>query len=86
MLVSVEGIYHNGCVEITEDPSNIPEGTRVIVTFVGSNEIDLESQGIDREHAKVLKANLAPFSDDWDSPEMSIYDNYDDAKANLEAR
>jgi len=86
MLVSVEGIYHNGCVELREDPKNIPEGTRVIVTFVGSNEVDLESQGIDREQAKVLKANLATFLDDWDSPEMSIYDNYDDAKANLEAR
>ncbi|MBE9193000.1 hypothetical protein IQ230_22135 [Gloeocapsopsis crepidinum LEGE 06123] len=86
MLVSVEGIYHNGRVELREAPNNIPEGTRVIVTFVGSNEIDLESQGIDREHAKVLKANLATFSDDWDSPEMSVYDNYDNAKAHLEAR
>jgi hypothetical protein len=83
MLVSVEGIYRNGRVELTENPNNIPEGTWVIVTFVKSNEIDLESQGINREQAEVLRTNLATFSEDWDSPEMGIYDNYDAAKANL---
>lgn len=82
MLISVQGVYRNGRVELTENPSNVPEGTCVIVTFVRSNDIDLESQGIDREQAKVLRASLATFSDDWDSPEMSIYDNYDAANAN----
>jgi len=42
----------------------------------------LESQGIDREQAQVLRTSLATFSEDWDSPKMSIYDNYDAAKAN----
>lgn len=83
MLVSVEGVYRNGRVELTENPNNIPEGTSVIVTFVKSNEIDLESQGIDKEQAKLLRANLTTFSEDWDSPEMGIYDDYDAAKANL---
>ena len=41
---------------------------------------DLESQGIDKEQAHILRSGLATFSDDWDSPEMSIYDNYDAAK------
>jgi hypothetical protein len=26
---------------------------------------------------------LATFAEDWDSPEMDIYDNYDAVKANL---
>jgi hypothetical protein len=82
MLVSVEGVYRNGRIELTESPNNVPEGTCVIVTFVRSNDIDLASQGIDREQAKTLRASLATFSDDWNSPEMSIYDNYDAAKAN----
>ncbi|AFZ37495.1 hypothetical protein Sta7437_4017 [Stanieria cyanosphaera PCC 7437] len=82
MLVSVEGIYRNGRVELTENPNNMPEGTFVIVTFVTKNDIDLASQGIDREQAEALRASLTTFSDDWDSPEMSIYDNYDAAKAN----
>ncbi len=67
----------------TLQPKDIAEGTSVIVTFINSNNIDLESQGIDREQAKLLRASLANFSDDWDSDEMSIYDNYDAAKANL---
>jgi len=82
MLVSVEGVYRNGRIELTENPNNVPEGTCVIVTFVGSNDIDLASQGINREQAEALRASLDTFSDDWNSPEMSIYDNYDAAKAN----
>ncbi len=81
MLTSVDGVYRNGRVELTANPTDIPEGTWVIVTFVRSSDIDLESQGIDKEQAKVLRASLATFSDDWSSPEMSIYDNYDAAKA-----
>jgi hypothetical protein len=82
MLISVEGVYRNGRIELTENPNNVPEGTCVIVTFVRSNDIDLASQGIDREQVKALSASLAKFSDDWNSPEMSVYVNYDAAKAN----
>lgn len=82
MLVSVEGVYRNGRVELTESPNNVPEWACVIVTFVSSNDINLASQGIHREQAKTLRASLATFSDDWNSPEMSVYDNYDAAKAN----
>ncbi len=82
MLLSVEGVYRNGRIELTESPNNVPEGTCVIVTFVRSNDIDLASQGIDREQAETLRASLATFSDDWNSPEMSVYDNYDAVKAN----
>jgi hypothetical protein len=82
MLTSVEGVYRNGRVELIENPGDVPEGTWVIVTFVSSDNIDLEPQGINKEQAKTLRASLAPFSDDWDSPEMSIYDNYDAAKTN----
>lgn len=82
MLISVEGVYRNGRVELIEYPSDVPEGTQVIVTFVRSDNIDLKSQGIDTEQAKALRASLDTFSNDWDSPEMSIYDNYDAAKAN----
>ena len=81
MLTTVEGIYRNGRVELAENPNNAMDGTRVIVTFVGTNTIDLASQGIDKTQAEILRTNLATFSEDWNSPEMSIYDNYDAAKA-----
>ncbi len=77
MLTSVEGVYREGRVELAENPSDIPEGTWVIVTFVRSDELDLKSQGINRDQAEALRANLTTFSEDWDSPEMRVYDNYD---------
>jgi hypothetical protein len=83
MLASVEGVYRDGRVELVETPSDVPEGTWAIVTFVRSDDIDLKSQGIDKQQAESLRASLATFSEDWDSPEMSIYDNYDAAKANI---
>lgn len=82
MLTSVEGIYRNGRVELAEQPTEVYEGARVIVTFVRSDEIDLASQGVDRMQAEVLRANLATFAEDWGSPDMNIYNNYDAAKAN----
>jgi hypothetical protein len=83
MLTTIEGIYRNGRIELSEQPTDVSEGTRVIVTFVRSDEINLSSQGINQEQAEILRANLATFADDWNSPEMSIYDNYDAAKTNL---
>lgn len=83
MLTTVEGVYHNGQIELVEPLNNMPEGTQVIITFVRSgNNIDLASQGIDQEQAKTLRSNLACFSDDWNSPEMNVYDNYDSSKFN----
>jgi hypothetical protein len=82
MLTTVQGTYHNGKIELTEQPHDMPEGTQVIITFVRSNNIDLASQGIDKEQAKFLKDNLASFSDDWNSPEMNIYDDYDASRIN----
>jgi len=81
MLTTVEGIYRNGQVELAENPSNPTDGTRVILTFIDANTIDLASQGIDKTQAETLRTSLAIFSEDWNSPEMSIYDNYDAAKA-----
>ncbi|MBC8492995.1 MAG: hypothetical protein H8D43_04340 [Chloroflexi bacterium] len=45
--------------------------------------IDLRTRGMNEEQAAELRARLATFAEDWDSPEMSIYDNYDAAKAKL---
>jgi hypothetical protein len=82
MLTTVQGTYHNGKIELTEQPHDMPEGTQVIITFVRPNNIDLASHGIDKEQAKSLKASLASFSDDWNSPEMNVYDDYDTSRTN----
>lgn len=58
----------------------------VIVTFLRPSFIDLRTRGIDELEASDLQARLATFAEEWESPEMSIYDNYDAAKANLQTR
>ncbi len=52
-------------------------------TSIESNPIDLAAQGIDPEQAETLRTHLATFSEDWNSPEMSVYDDYDAAKASI---
>jgi hypothetical protein len=82
MLTSIEGIYRNGKIELAEFPS-VPDETRVIVTFLGSRPVDLAARGIDPTQAAELRARLATFADDWDSPDMAIYDDYDAHKTKL---
>jgi len=75
MLKSIEGVYRKGKIELTEAPVSIGDETRVIVTFL-ENGVDLRARGIDEQQAADLRARLASFVEDWDSPEMSVYDNY----------
>lgn len=83
MLPGFEGIYRNGKIELIEMPTNINGEIRVIVIFLEPHYIDLQARGIDKEQAADLRARLATFAEDWDSPEMDIYNNYDDAKSKL---
>ena len=45
------------------------------------NIIALQVRGIHCKRAADLRARLATFSEDWDSPEMEAYDNYDTLKS-----
>jgi hypothetical protein len=83
VLTTVEGVYRDGRIELKSLPTNIAEEAKVIVTFVDDTTVDLAARGIDRSQAEVLQNSLATFADDWNSPEMSIYDNYDAAKSQL---
>lgn len=76
MLNSIEGIYRKGKVELAEVPSNIDDDTRAIVTFLKSGSIDLRKRGIDEAQAADLRSRLSTFAEDWNSPEMDIYDDY----------
>ena len=48
--------------------------------------IDLRERGIDEAQAAEMRARLASFAEDWESPEMNVYDNYDEEKAKLQTR
>lgn len=43
---------------------------------------NLRAHGIDHEQAADLRAPLVPFAEDWEQPEMDIYDDYDAAEIN----
>jgi hypothetical protein len=86
MLRTIEGVYRNGKVELTEVPSDVRDEIRVLVTFLEPQPIDLRARGIDEAHAAELRALLATFAEDWDSPEMAVYDDYDVAKARIQKR
>ena len=83
MLTAIQGIYRDGKIQLTEVPHNVRDDTPVIVTFLTSGNIDLSARGIDEAQAANLRARLTTFAEEWDSPEMDIYDNYDAAKTNL---
>lgn len=73
MLKSVEGVYRDGRVELLETPDGI-DHARVIVTFLPAGKVDLRDRGIDESQAADLRARLQTFAEDWESPEMEVYD------------
>ena len=83
MLTAIQGIYRNGKIQLTEAPYNVRDDTPVIVTFLTSDNINLSACGINEEQAADLRTRLTTFAEEWDSPEMDIYDNYDAVKTNL---
>ena len=86
MLTSVQGIYRDGKVELTEAPKGMHDPTPVIVTFLNGNgaaTVNLQAHGIDEQQAAELRARLGAFAEGWNTPEMSAYDDYDAAKSKL---
>ncbi len=80
MFKTIEGIYRDGKVELLEKPRAVPDPARVMVTFLEYPPIDLQARGIVPEQAADLRARLATFAEEWESPEMELYDDYDAAK------
>ena len=83
MLKSIEGVYRDGKIELTEFPGEVRDETRVIVTFMETHYVDLRERGIAEAQAAELRAQLGTFAEEWNSPDMALYDNYDAAKAKL---
>ncbi len=74
MLKSFQGIYRDGKVELLERPED-SDGSRVIVTFLPeSQSIDLRERGISREEAAEMRFRFGAGAEDWDRPEMDVYD------------
>jgi hypothetical protein len=83
--VTYKGTVKNGVVVLAAD-ARLADGTQVRVEPVDGEEsgaVDLRSRGINKTQAAELRARMGAFAEDWDSPEMEQYNNYDAAKANL---
>lgn len=72
-VLTVEGTYKDGKVKLSEKPARINQA-RVLVTFLTSTGVDLRARGISRRQAADLRARLRSMSEDWERPEMDIYD------------
>lgn len=79
----IEGVYRNGKVELAGLPADVHDETPVIVTFLEAADINLRERGIDETQAAELRTRPETFAEEWDSEEMSLYDDYDAAKAKL---
>ncbi len=64
MLTTIQGIYRDGKVVLSEKPMNVGNETPVIVTFLTVPYGALESRGIDRKQALALRERLAAFAED----------------------
>jgi hypothetical protein len=78
-LTTVKGIYRDGRIELARVPQ-VPSETPVLVTFLASETVDLYARGIGKATARRLREQMASFAEEWESPEMDAYDNYDSAK------
>jgi hypothetical protein len=72
-MLTIEGTYKNGKVELAEIPLQVNQ-SRVLVTFLESSGVDLRTRGIDANQAADLRARLKTFAEDWERPEADIYD------------
>ena len=72
-MLTIEGIYKNGKIILTETPVDVGE-SKVLVTFLQTKEINLQQRGIGKAQAADLKAKLNTMAEDWNKPEMDVYD------------
>ena len=72
--MTIEGHIENGHI-ILDEQIPLPEGMKVRVELLPAGEVvDLKQRGIDEARAADLRQRLKPFAEDWDRPEMDVYD------------
>ena len=76
-LRTFEGVYRDGKIELTAVPYGVREATPVLVTFLESSVVSLRERGIGPDEAADLRARLTTFAEDWDNPDMDVYDDYE---------
>lgn len=85
MPTVIDAVYENGVLRplVMTDLKEHRRYRLVLEEADVSGETDLTAQGISQEQAVELRAGMQPFTEDWESEEMSVYDDYDTAKSRL---
>lgn len=83
-MLTVEGIYKDGKVELLETVSEVKQA-KVLVTFLENGDIDLQTLGIDEPQAQELREKFATF-EDWNDPALDVYNDYDHTKSALDEK
>lgn len=73
MSKSVPGVYRDGKIELLEPPPEDAAGP-IVVTFLAASGVELAARGIGEQEAADLRRRLATFAEDWQRPEMDVYD------------
>lgn len=76
MIQTVEVVFHNGKVELLEEPDNIEEA-RVIVTFLPPALGPEGGPSFTPAEVADLRGKLAAWEQDWNAPGMEAYDDYE---------
>lgn len=77
MFATVQGVYRDGQIVLSEVPQYLGNDVPVFVTFLNPTHVSLIDRGISPREAHELRANLSTFAEDWDNPSMAIYDEYE---------
>jgi hypothetical protein len=78
-MLTVEGIYKNGKIELLESVADVKQ-SKVLITFLENDDISLQSLGIDERQAVELREKFAAF-EDWNDPALDVYNDYENAKS-----
>jgi len=73
MLLTIEGVYENGRVDLTELPRDVSHA-KVIVTFLAAETPVAVPPTFTPGEVAELRGKLAAWNDDWNAPGMEAYD------------
>ena len=76
MITSVEAVYRDGKLELLEPAPDRAETSRIVVTFLPPPSVDERvAHGYTREEAAAIRARAGAIAEDWDHPDMDVYDH-----------
>jgi len=74
MSTAIFGTFHDGSIELEQQPPVAIDARRVLVTFLGEPATRQEKPNLTTDQIVELRWKLAAWEDDWNAPGMEAYD------------